>query len=99
MPVERMLGRSNEAVEQLQHRAVRNLVPGAGEYPPAEAELRGIEYGDSSYYDLIARLKYKLAGPAFLAGGYRYEQIEIDEKDIFADIEFSGPFAEFGFDI
>ena len=62
-----------------------------------EAELRGGGYSGSSYYDLIGRVKYKFAGPAFLAGGYRYEKLEIDEEGIIADLEFSGPFAEFGF--
>jgi outer membrane protein len=62
-----------------------------------EAELRGTEYNDSSYYDLIGRVKYKFVGPAFLAGGYRYETLEIDEEGILADFEFSGPFAEAGF--
>ncbi|MEN8142644.1 MAG: hypothetical protein ABFQ82_03485, partial [Thermodesulfobacteriota bacterium] len=64
-----------------------------------EAELRGTGYSGSSYYDLIARVKYKFAGPAFLSAGYRYEAIDIDEKDILADIEFSGPFAEVGFEL
>lgn len=64
-----------------------------------EAEARGIGYSGSSYYDLIGRVKYKFAGPAFLSAGYRYEAIEIDEKDIVADLEFSGPFAEVGFDL
>jgi len=62
-----------------------------------EAELRGTEYSDSSYYDLIGRVKYNFVGPVFLAAGYRYETLEIDEEGILADLEFSGPFAEAGF--
>lgn len=61
-----------------------------------EAEIRGIAYSSNHYYDLIGRAKYKLFGPAFIAAGYRYEDMKIDEKDIKADIRFSGPFAEVG---
>lgn len=62
-----------------------------------QAEVRGIEYGDSSYYDYIARVRYKpFVGPLFITAGYRFEDINIDEKDIQAEVEFSGPFAEVG---
>lgn len=61
-----------------------------------EGEARGVSYSDNHYYDLIGRVKYKFLGPAFAAGGYRYEDLKIDEEDIRADITFSGPFAEIG---
>ena len=61
-----------------------------------EAEFRGITYGSNSYYDLIARMKVKPVGPVFIAGGYRYEKIKIDHKDIKASMEFKGPFIEAG---
>ena len=61
-----------------------------------EGELRGIAYSENHYYDLIARLKYRFAGPAFGAVGWRYEELAIDEKDIIANINVSGPFVEAG---
>ncbi len=61
-----------------------------------EAELRGITYGSNSYYDLIGRMKVKPAGPLFIAGGYRYEKIKIDHNDLYASMEFKGPFIEAG---
>lgn len=61
-----------------------------------EGEARGVAYSDNHYYDLIGRLKFKFLGPAFAAGGYRYEDLKIDEEDIRADVTFSGPFAEIG---
>ncbi|NOZ26248.1 MAG: TIGR04219 family outer membrane beta-barrel protein [Nitrospirae bacterium] len=61
-----------------------------------EAELRGITYGSNSYYDLIGRMKVKPVGPLFIAGGYRYEKIKIDHNDVYASMEFKGPFIEAG---
>lgn len=61
-----------------------------------EAEVRGIAIGSNHFYDLIGRVKYKVAGPAFIAAGYRYEDIKIDKSDIKANLTFSGPFAEVG---
>jgi len=61
-----------------------------------EAEGRGLAVGDNKIYSVIGRVRYNFAGPVFVAGGYRYDKIEIDEDDILADIEFSGPFAELG---
>ena len=62
-----------------------------------EAEGRGISYSGNDVYSLIGRIKFDIAGPVFIAGGYRYEKAEIDEEDILADIEISGPFFEAGF--
>lgn len=62
-----------------------------------EAELRVIAYSDNHYFDLIGRLKYRFAGVAFAAAGWRHEDLEIDEKDIVADVKISGPFVEGGF--
>lgn len=61
-----------------------------------EAEARGIAYSGNHYYDLIGRLKVKPVGPLFIAGGYRYENIKIDESDIKASLKFKGPFIEAG---
>jgi outer membrane protein len=62
-----------------------------------EAEGRGIAYSSNAYYDLIGRIKVKPFGPVFVAGGYRYEKIKIEDiSDIYSDIEFSGPFVEVG---
>jgi outer membrane protein len=61
-----------------------------------EAEGRGIEYSGNLYYDFIGRLKFKPAGPVFVAGGWRIERIEINEDDLEVDVQFKGPFLEAG---
>ena len=61
-----------------------------------EFEGRGIAYSGDYYYSLIGRLKVKPFGPVFVAGGYRYDKIDIDHKDIEISADFSGPFAEVG---
>lgn len=63
-----------------------------------EAEIRGISYSSNRYYDLIGRLKVKPAPMVFIAGGYRYEDIRIDQSNVKASVRFSGPFAEAGFE-
>jgi outer membrane protein len=61
-----------------------------------ELEGRGIAYSSNHYYDFIGRVKIKPVGPLFIAGGYRYEDIEIDRSGVEASITFSGPFVEGG---
>lgn len=62
----------------------------------AEGEARGLTYGEHYYYDLIGRAKIKPFGPVFVAGGYRYEKINIDTNDVKLNADFSGPFGEAG---
>lgn len=62
-----------------------------------EAELRGLTYSGNHYYDLVGRVHFDLPGPLFLAGGWRYQEIKLDENDIQASVKISGPFAEVGF--
>ena len=62
-----------------------------------EAEVRGISYDENQVYSLIGRLKVKVFGPLFAAGGYRYDKIKFDTEDVEADITLSGPFIEAGF--
>jgi outer membrane protein len=61
-----------------------------------EAELRGLVYSGNHYYDLVGRVRYDLPGPVFVAGGWRYQEIELDQGGIRASLNFSGPFAEVG---
>lgn len=61
-----------------------------------EAEGRGISIGDNKLYSVIGRVRYDFTGPVFVTGGYRWDKIEIDEDDVLADLEFSGPFIELG---
>lgn len=70
-----------------------DLIGGFG----VEAELRGLDVGYARVISAIGRVKYDTVGPLFVAAGYRYEEVEVDEDDIKADITFSGPFAEVGF--
>jgi len=61
-----------------------------------EAEGRGITISDNAIYSLVGRLRFKAFGPAFLAAGYRYDKIDVDEDDVDADFTIQGPFAEVG---
>lgn len=61
-----------------------------------EGEARGIAYSSNHYYDLIGRIKVRPIGPVFIAAGYRYEDIKIDESDVNASFKFKGPFVETG---
>ena len=62
----------------------------------AEVEARGIAFSSNHYYDLIGRLKIMPFRPFFISGGYRYESIKIDERDVKATLKFKGPFIETG---
>jgi outer membrane protein len=62
-----------------------------------EGEGRGVIFGDDKVYSLIGRLKLKVFGPLFIAGGYRYDKIDIDEEGVRLELDFSGPFVEAGF--
>ncbi len=61
-----------------------------------EAEARGITYSDITVLSAIGRVKISPFGPLFVAGGYRYELLDIDIQDVVVDAQFSGPFAEAG---
>ena len=61
-----------------------------------EAEARAISVSGNSLYSVIGRLRVKVFGPAFVAGGYRYESLNIDEEDVKVDARFAGPFVEVG---
>ncbi|UCG78653.1 MAG: TIGR04219 family outer membrane beta-barrel protein [Nitrospirota bacterium] len=63
-----------------------------------EGEIRGIAYNDNQYIDYILRAKVKPLGPLFIAGGYRGEQLKVEEGDFKVDINVSGPFVEAGFE-
>jgi outer membrane protein len=61
-----------------------------------EAEARGMALSGNHFYDFIGRIKAKPFGPAFIALGYRHEDVKIDEEGVEAELEFSGPFLEAG---
>jgi outer membrane protein len=61
-----------------------------------EAETRFMSLSGNTIYSLTGRVRLKLFGPAFVAGGYRYDKIDIDESDVLVDFDFKGPFAEVG---
>ena len=63
-----------------------------------EAEARVISFDKNQISSLIGRLKVKVFGPLFAAGGYRYDKIKFDTEDVEADITLSGPFVEAGFE-
>jgi hypothetical protein len=47
-------------------------------------------------YSVIGRLRFNMFGPAFVAAGYRYDKIDVDEDDVDAEFTLQGPFAEVG---
>jgi outer membrane protein len=61
-----------------------------------EAEVRAISYDDNSLTSVTGRLKFNILGPSYLAAGYRYDDISVDEDDIDIDASFGGPFVEAG---
>lgn len=61
-----------------------------------EAEVRGLAISSDHYYDLIGRVKYKVLGPAFMAAGYRYEDLQVDAKQVKTNRRIGGPFFEAG---
>jgi outer membrane protein len=63
-----------------------------------DLEGRGIYYSNNHWVSLIGRLKIMPFGPLFVAGGYRYDNINIDYQDVDVDADFKGPFAEAGFE-
>ncbi|MBT8349661.1 MAG: TIGR04219 family outer membrane beta-barrel protein [Deltaproteobacteria bacterium] len=62
-----------------------------------EAEARGISYSGIHLYSLIGRVRLNILGPVFVAAGYRFDELKIDEEDVEVEVDFSGPFIEAGF--
>jgi outer membrane protein len=61
-----------------------------------EVEFRGVAQGQNHYYDYIGRLKIKPIPIVYVSGGYRSEDIKIDDSDVKAAMKFKGPFVEAG---
>jgi len=61
-----------------------------------EGEIRGIDYGQEHYYDYIAKVRVNPIPIFYVSGGYRSEDIKIDQSGVKADIRISGPFVEAG---
>jgi outer membrane protein len=61
-----------------------------------EAEFRGIAIGQNHYYDYIAKLRVNPIPVVYISGGYRSEDVKIDQSDVKANVKFSGPFVEAG---
>ena len=61
-----------------------------------EAEARGVTYSGNHFYSLIGRLRVDPLDHFFVAGGYRFDSVSIDERDLKADVDISGPFVEIG---
>lgn len=61
-----------------------------------EAEGRGISISGDHVYSLIGRIRLNVFGPVFVAGGYRYDKIDVDEDDVDVNFAIQGPFAEVG---
>jgi outer membrane protein len=61
-----------------------------------EGEFRGIAIGQNHYYDYIAKLRINPIPVVYISGGYRSEDVKIDQSDVKANVKFSGPFVEAG---
>lgn len=61
-----------------------------------EAEGRGMTISGDSIYSLIGRLRLNVFGPVFVAGGYRWDKVDVDEDEVDVDFTIQGPFAEVG---
>jgi hypothetical protein len=61
-----------------------------------EGEFRGIAIGQNHYYDYIAKLRINPIPVVYISGGYRSEDVKIDQSDVKAALKFSGPFVEAG---
>jgi outer membrane protein len=61
-----------------------------------ELEGRVVTYGSNHYFDYLGRVKVSPLPMVFIAGGYRAEDLSIDQNDIKAAVTFSGPFIEAG---
>jgi outer membrane protein len=61
-----------------------------------EGEFRGIAIGQNHYYDYIAKLRVNPIPVVYISGGYRSEDVKIDQSDVKANVKFSGPFVEVG---
>lgn len=63
-----------------------------------ETELRGISVKGNYLLSGIGKLKLQGEGPLFIAGGYRYDDILLDEDDLEVDFVVEGFFVESGFE-
>jgi outer membrane protein len=65
-------------------------------YFAIEGEFRGIAIGQNHFYDYIAKIRVNPVPIFYISGGYRSEDIKIDQSAVTAAVKFSGPFAEVG---
>ena len=61
-----------------------------------EGEIRALDVDYARVISAIGRVKYDTFGPFFVAAGYRYEEVAVDEDDVDMDVEIAGPFMELG---
>ena len=64
-----------------------------------DGELKGIAYGSNRYYDVTGRVKFKIVKLLFLSGGYKYQNIKIDQREVKSDLRFGGPLLEIGLEL
>jgi outer membrane protein len=62
-----------------------------------EAEFRGLSLTNDAFYDIIGRLRVNVYGPSFIAAGYRYESMSVNDGYLSIDRRVGGPFVEAGF--
>jgi outer membrane protein len=62
-----------------------------------EAEARLSSYDNQQWFSGIARMKQDIAHLLFIAGGYRYDDMDMETDGLKIDTEIKGPFLEIGF--
>lgn len=61
-----------------------------------EFEGRGVSLNDNHLVSVLGKVKYRLHDAVFVAAGYRYDYIRLDEDDLNLDSTVSGFFVETG---
>ncbi len=59
----------------------------------ATARVGYVEYSDNSFLDADAQVEFSPIPLVGIFGGYRYFDLQVDESDVFLDVQFSGPYA------
>ncbi len=61
-----------------------------------EIEGRGVTLGGDYLVSLLSKIKFRINETVFIAAGYRYDDIRLDEDDLDVDSSVSGLFFETG---
>lgn len=83
---------SDSVVAPLPTLGVRSRVA-LGDFAGLAARVGYMEYDDNSFLDADIQLEFSPVPMAGVFVGYRFFDLEVDESDVYASLEFSGPYA------